>query len=350
MSRISIEELIKFCRDSLVKEGMDEPHALETAEALTFTDAWGVHSHGVKNLYTYIKKGRAGGVDFRAMPEVVKEGGAYAVIDAHNSLGMVASVFGMNEACRLAETSGIAIAVVKNSCHFGAAGYYSNIAARRGFIGLAMSNTDSNMSIPGTKGKTIGNNPFSFAAPSEKYPSLFLDIALSAVAALKVIQADKDGKSIPDSWLANSEGMPTTDPGDFFRDGALLPMAMHKGYGLAVLVDVLSAMLSGSPTSSDGTIPSWHLDLNLPNGVSHTFIAINPFLFRENGISGDIENMSSHIRGMNKASGFERVYTPGEIEWEKYRRAESEGIELPPDVELSLRELSSDNRIELKLL
>ncbi|MBO4770677.1 MAG: Ldh family oxidoreductase, partial [Clostridia bacterium] len=223
MSHITIEDLKSFCRESLINEGMNLQHADETADVLTTTEAWGVHSHGVKNLYAYIRKGRAGGVDFGAVPEVVKEGVSYKVIDAHNSLGMVASVFGMNQACGLAEKSGIGISVVRNSCHFGAAGYYSNIAARRGFIGLSMSNTDSNMSIPGTKGKTIGNNPFSYAAPSEKYPSVFLDIALSAVAALKVIQANIDGRSIPDTWLANSEGIPTTDPGDFFRDGALLP-------------------------------------------------------------------------------------------------------------------------------
>jgi ureidoglycolate dehydrogenase (NAD+) len=349
MSHIHIEDLKSFCYDVLVKEGMGSGDAKTTAEVLVETDAYGTFSHGTKNLGGYIKKGRAGGIDILARPEIINEGAAFATMDAHDSIGMVAGTEGMKLAVEKAQSAGIALVVVKNSCHYGAAGYYANYAARHGFVGITMSNVDPNMTIPGAKGMVIGNNPFAYAAPSEKYPSLFFDIALSSVASLKVVQARKDGEKIPSEWIVDKDGLPTTDPSRYPEEGAMQPMAGHKGYGFAVMVDLLSALLVNGCTSVGNEIPSWCFELEKKNRVCHTFIAINPALISDGNIAKRVELMAQQLRGAEKAVGSTRIYTPGEIEWEHFMRAEQEGINLPEAVEKSLSELAQEYGIELKL-
>lgn len=351
MSKIALKELKAFCKSALVKEGMKEEYADIVAEVLAQTDAFGTNSHGTKNLHNYLKKLRAGGIDINAEPEIMAEGPAFAAIDAHKALGMIPSVQAMELACKKAETAGIAIVTVRNSCHFGAAGYYANIAANQGFIGLSMSNVDPNMTAPGARGMLLGNNPFAYAAPANTTPSVFLDIAMSNVASLKVVQARKDGKEIPSTWIVDKDGLPTTDPSHYPEEGAMQPMAAHKGYGLSVMVELLTGILSGGCTSMGGDIVSWCFEMEKPNNVCHTFIAINPKLFLgQERVSDRVEDMASVLRNAPKAKGSTRIFTPGEIEWGKYTIAEQEGLTLPADVEASLRGLSEESGIALPVM
>lgn len=154
MVRIRLNDLKKFCKTALVKAGASEKDALTTAEVLSETEAWGTHSHGVKNLNNYIIKCEKGGASLTAQPTIVRESLSAALVDAHQSLGMVSASYGMNLAIEKAEKTGIAIVNVTNSTHFGAAGYYSNMAAKRGMIGIAMSNVDPNMTLPGARCQT----------------------------------------------------------------------------------------------------------------------------------------------------------------------------------------------------
>ena len=349
MSKILIHDLKDFCKAVLLKEGMDEAGAAVTAEVLAETDAFGINSHGTKNLANYIYKARVGGVSLTAKPEVVREGAAYALMEAHHCLGMVAGSTAMELACEKAKKAGIAIVTIKNSCHFGAAGYYANIAARQGLIGLAMSNVDPNMTIPGARGMVIGNNPFAYAAPAKDVPSVFLDVAMSNVASLKVIQARKDGQEIPNTWIVDKDGLPTTDPSHYPEEGAMQPFAAHKGYGFAVLVELLSGILSGGCTSMGGGIVSWCFEPEQKNNVCHTFIAINPALFGEEPAAERVETMAQQLRRAPKAKNATRIFTPGEIEWERYCKAEQEGIDLPEAVEESLKGLAEQSGVELKL-
>ena len=348
MAKIKLENLKAFCKENLVREGMKEEYAATVAEVLAETDACGTNSHGTKNLHNYIRKFRVGGMDIHGEPEIVAEGPAFAAIDAHNTLGMIPSVQAMELACAKAETAGIAIVTVKNSTHFGAAGYYANIAARKGMIGLSMSNVDPNMTAPGARGMLLGNNPFAYAAPANTTPSVFLDIAMSNVASLKVVQARKDGKQIPPTWIVDKDGLPTTDPSHYPEEGAMQPMAAHKGYGLAVLVELLTGILSGGCTSMGGEIVSWCFELEKPNNVCHTFIAVNPKLFLgEEKVSDRVEDMADALRNAPKAKGSERIFTPGEIEWGKHAKVDAEGLDLPADVEASLRGLAQESGIAL---
>ena len=345
--KIRLSDLKSFCRQALVKAGMTEEFARITAEVLSETDAYGTHSHGTVNLGGYIKKAKVGGLDITAEPVVVKEGPAFAIMDAQYSMGMVPSYKAMEMACEKAKKTGIALVTVKNSTHFGAAGYYANMAARCGMLGLSMSNVDPNMTAPGARGMVIGNNPVSYAAPASITPTISLDIALSNVASLKVVKARKEGKAIPETWVVDKDGLPTTDPSHYPEEGAVQPMAAHKGYGLAVMVELMTGALSGGGMSPVGEIVSWLFEPEEKNNVSHTFIAIDidQFVGKEAFIER-ADAMAEALRSAPKAKGSDRIYTPGEIEWNNHQKAQY-GLELPPNVVDSLETLGSEMGIEI---
>src|SRR3990172_9982366 len=196
--RVSPEKLKAFCIDALLKSGLNQKDAETSAEVLVTTDTWGIHSHGTNHLRNYINKIRAGGIDPQARPEVIAEGPAWAHLDAHSAMGMVTSTMAMDLAITKAKATTISYVGVRGGTHFGAAGYYSNLAVKHEMIGLAMSNADPNMTVPGGRGVIVGNNPFSYAVPAGKEWPIFLDIAMSAVAAGKVSRAKALGKKIPD--------------------------------------------------------------------------------------------------------------------------------------------------------
>lgn len=346
MRRIFEKDLIEFCIQALKQYGVSEKDAQITAEVLARTDAFGTFSHGTKNLRMYIEKIKIGGLDPKAQPEVIKEDAAFAIIDAKDAMGMVASYRGMEKALELARKSGVGLVTVKNSCHFGAAGYYANMAAREGMIGIAMSNTDPNMAVPNGKGMTIGNSPLSYAVPAGKNDPVFLDIAMSATAALKINQAKIDKKPIPDTWLIDDEGLPTTDPQYYGNGGALQPMAAHKGYGLSLLVDILSGLLSGGAITNE--IKSWCFDLPSKNKASHAFLAININAMQpKEEFESRMNAYIDYVKDSPKAKGKDKIYMPGEIEWERKQKADREGIMMPDDVVESLNMLAKSSGLEL---
>lgn len=351
MARIMKQDLITFCRTALEKEGMLPENALITAEVLATTDAYGTHSHGTKNLHNYIKKVRVGGACLNAAFDKIHEGASFAVIDAHHQLGMVPSTKAMLLAIEKAEKTGIALVTVRNSCHFGAAGYYANLAAAKGMIGLSMSNVDPNMTVPGARGMIIGNNPFSYAIPANIFPSIFLDIAMSNVASLKVVQARKDNKLIPETWITDKDGLPTNNPSHYPEEGAMQPMAAHKGYGLSVMVEALTGLLSGGGVSTQGDIVSWCFEPEQHNNVCHTFIAIDVKSFLPEGaLEARADQLIKTLHEAPKAKNADRIYVPGELEWIRAKNAEIHGIELPPDVLSSLQALAEDVDLPLNLI
>ena len=351
MSKIHIEKLKEICKKALENAGMNPEHAEITADVLSETDGHGVFSHGTKNLFGYIKKSRAGGLDIKAEPTVIKDGPAFAVIDAKQAMGMIPSVKAMELAVQKATQIGIGIVTVKNSTHFGANGYYANIAGKEGMLGLVFSNVDPNMNVPGAREKAIGNNPIAFSCPSRTFPTVYLDIAISTVASLKVFKARAEGLSIPETWIVDKDGIPTNDPSNYPDEGAMQPMSGHKGYGIAFLVDAITGALSGGATSIGGDITSWVLNLAAPNNACHTFVAINPNMFCDESDYADrVEAMATQLRSLPKAKGSERIYLPGEIEWERYAKAKLEGIELPDDVLKSLQDLADDAGLALPLI
>lgn len=323
MKKIKLAELKSFSEAALIKAGVTEENAKIVTEVLTTTDTFGVMSHGTKNLYQYILKMNEGGIDAKAEPSIVCEGPAFAVMDGNAAIGMVSSYKAMQLAIKKAKETGIGYVGVRNSCHFGAAGFYANMAAAEGMVGLSMSNGDPVMTIPGGKGVAIGNNPFSFAAPyGDK--SVFLDIALSSVAALKVVMAKEKGIQIPKDWLVDENGVPTDDPSGFPGKSVLQPMAAHKGYGFAVMVEVLASVITGAGLLNE--ITSWNLDLPSKNKVGHAFIAIDATKMMEKAeYDARMSQVVDSLHKTPRAQGVERIFLPGEMEWDKRAKALENG-------------------------
>ena len=337
------KELKSFCVNALISNGMDKNDAFDMANVLVLTDMWGVHTHGVKNLAKYIEKSKAGGVSFSNKPKIQTKEGSVAVVDGNNTMGYISATLAMNLACEIAANSGIAMVLVKNSCHFGAAGAYANIAAGKGMIGIVMSNVDKKMTIPGARGMVMGHNPFALAAPAIDFPSIILDISSSNVASLKVLKAKEKGERIPDTWITDKEGKPTTDPSRYPDEGALLPMGGHKGYGIAMFIEILTSILLGSYTSTGTEVNSWCFDMEKPNNVSHSVIVINPALFGEsNQFIKRVNNFIDELHNMPKAEGSDRIFVPGEEMWERYALAKDIGIELSDDIVDELNRIDSN--------
>lgn len=338
--------LRKFCIDAMLKCGMNRVDAETTADVLVTTDLMGTYTHGSKQLYLLLKNMREGGLYAKAAPEVVKEGPSWAIIDGHFAMPMVTSTKSMNVAIEKAKESGIAYVGVKGSSHFGAAGYYANMAARANMIGLAMSNVDPCMTVPGGKTPMLGTNPIAYAVPTNDGKSVFLDIATSVAAVSKVYAAKATGKKIPDGWLVDKDGLPTNDLSKYPEEGAILPMAGHKGYGIAVLIEVLSAVLTGALFTLD--VACWLRDFSKPVNEGHAFIAIDiRKMIPLDEFKARMDRMIEQIHQAPRVRGTERIYLPGEIEWENYQRNLKEGMELPEHVEVNLRSLAEDLGLDM---
>lgn len=346
---VNRSELESFCIHALTLSGMKLKDAKTMAKVLVQTEMWGIHTHGVKNLYGYIEKAEATGVSFTNEPVVEKRNGAIAVIDGNNTMGYISSSEAMELACEIAKTTGISMVLVKNSCHFGACGYYANMAAEKGMIGIVCSNVDKKMSIPGARGMVMGHNPFALAAPVKTFPSTILDISSSNVASLRVLKAKHSGEKIPDTWISDVNGLPTTDPSKYPDEGALLPMGGHKGYGIAMFIEILTSVLLGCPTSTEDEVYSWCFDMDKPNNVSHSFIVINPEMIGSDGsFVSRVQAFINELHEAPKAVGNDRIVVPGEGMWERYAIAQENGIEIPDDVMEEITKIESKFGLELK--
>ena len=348
-TRLSVEKLRKFCSQALEKAGLDPDDAAIVAEVLVMTDTWGTFSHGAGALRNYLNSIRAGGMNPRNKPEVVAEGDNWAVVDGHSGMGMLACCLAMNLAIDKARAHAITWVGVRNSNHFGAAGYYANMAVHHDMLGIAMSNTDPNMVVPGARGRIIGNNPLAYAVPAgEEYPIL-LDIALSAVAAGKITAMKELGQPIPSTWLTDEEGMPVDQVGDWPATGSMVPMAGHKGYGIALLIETVVGLLPGAGVLDEAK--SWILEPSTAGSLGQAFIVINPgIILPINDFKYRTDTMIRKLRGSPRAKNHTRVYLPGEIEWEHRKEALAKGIPLPAHVLASLHALAGDLDLDSALL
>ncbi|MBI1282576.1 MAG: Ldh family oxidoreductase [Anaerolineaceae bacterium] len=343
--KVTPEALENFVIEAMRRYGIYEDDARLSAKILVTTDTWGVHTHGTRQLRPLLKNFPMGRLDANAKAEVVREGVAWAHMDGHDALPFVTAHRAMALAIQKAKAAGIGYVSVNNTSHFGAAGYYATMAAEQHMIGMAMCNADPNMVVPGARGKVLGTNPIAYAIPKRDGKPVFFDIATSAAAANKVIRAKLLGQSIPEGWLVNADGEPTTDPSGFPETGALMPMANHKGYGFALLVEVLAGVMTGAKLTEEQ--PSWvpNVPGNPPGKTNQgqMFIAIDagailsPALFDER-----MDWLADYIHDAPKANGSDRIYLPGEIEWEKREAALKNGIDLPSDVVDYLKGLAED--------
>ena len=326
--KITLEELTSNCRNLMMKAGVPELAAKRVAENLVSSDARGIHSHGVIRLARYIDCMRSGGIRPDAEPVILAEGPAYIRASANGGLGIPASCEVVERLIAKSKTMPLAAASVNHSDHYGAAGFYAMKCADAGLIGFSMSNTMPLIAVTGAVTAGIGNNPFAYAAPAGKYRAVLFDICMSVVASGKIMLAAADNHPIPEGWILDKNGNPTTDPQAIYDGAIMLPVGGHKGYGLAMMVEILSGVLADA-----GTLPGVHSWNTVPGedaNTGHFFMTINPAFFGGlDSFSARMEKVIDELKSGKKGKGVSKIYYPGELEFISEKRAREEGIDLP---------------------
>jgi LDH2 family malate/lactate/ureidoglycolate dehydrogenase len=320
--------LTDFATSAYLTLGLPERDARLIADTLVQADCWGHQSHGVMRTFWYAARLQSGAMQAVTKSELVVDGGAIAVVDGCDGVGQVIAAHAMSEAIKRAKLHGIGAVAVRNSGHFGTAMYYTRMASDDGCVGFMSTNASPAMAPWGGREKLIGTNPWSLAAPAGRYAPMMLDIANTAVARGKLYLARQRGESIPEGWAIDPEGRPTTDPIAGIA-GNILPFAEHKGYAIAVMMDVLSGVLSGSHFGGDVIGP---YVAEGRSGVGHLAIALNIESFRPlASFCNDMERLVERIKAVRRTEGTDEIFYPGEREAradEHHRRA---GITLPGD-------------------
>ena len=304
------QDLVDTIKDAFLRAGVPVKEAEAVAESLVDAEIKGIRTHGVLRVPLYIKRIKAGGIKVPTRLEVIQDNRFAITVDAHDGLGQVAGNFAMGLAIKKAAKNGAGACSVRRTSHFGTAGYYAAMAARSDMIGFACCSATPRLPVWGGKVGLIGNNPFSVAFPSMDPEAPFvLDMANSITAAGRLRVAIEKGERIPEGWALDKGGNPTTDPKTAL-EGILLPMAGHKGYGIALTVGMLCSVLSGGVWDDEvGNIDR----LDAEQKVSNLFMAfdISQWLSLEMFKSG-VGQIAEKIHSTPLAPGFVRTYYPGE--------------------------------------
>lgn len=341
----SAEHLFDFARQVLQAAGVKGEEARVVADNLITANLRGIDSHGIVRLPLYLERLEAGLIARETRVEVVRETPGICVLDANNGWGAVAGLEGMRQAVQRAGVCGSGVAVVRNSNHFGIAAYYAQEAVQEGMIGVAMTNASANMAPWGGSEAYFGTNPICVAVPAGRERPVIYDGATSVVAIGKIVLAAKKGEAIPVGWGLDREGNPSTDPAAVTGGGTLLPMGGYKGYGFALMVDVLSGILSGA---AFGPYVSNLRQMEAPQNVGHFFAALNisAFIDPEEFHRG-METLVSDLKRARRSPECREIYLPGEIEWNYEEVRRREGIPVPAGVAVELRAVGERYRVRL---
>lgn len=332
---VKAEELVAFCRETFIAAGLDEPGAAIVARSLVEADLRGISTHGVVRLWLYERRVRAGLIRPNPAMRLTRTGPATAILLGGHGAGQVVGSRAMTEAIALAREAGVGCVAATESNHFGIAAYFTMQALPHDMIGLAVSHSDSLVAPYGAAKPFLGSNPISVAIPAGDEDPVVLDMATSVVAMGKMVAAKAAGGSIPLGWAIDPAGNPTTDP-DQALEGSLLPMGTYKGYGLSLVIEVLSALLAGSPFGPHVPIPFKIAEIQ---NLGHFFAALDLRRFVEIAtFKARMDQMIREIKALPRAPGFEEVLVAGEPEARCRRQQSQDGIRLTPEAVQVLRD------------
>ena len=339
MTRVRHEKLMRFVTRNFEKLGVSKEDADIAGNVLVQADLRGVDTHGVIRFSPhawYVKWLREGSMTARPNIRVVSETASSALLDGDRGMGMVIGHRAMELAIRKAKESGIGIVAVRNSRHYGMSAYYSMMALAHDMIGIAMTNASRQVVPTFGREARFGTNPMCFAVPTDKELPFVLDMATTTAAAGKLELAARQGKPIPQGWALNEQAQGTDDPRVAQKARKLLPLGgsrdggSHKGYGLAILVEILCGVLTG-------TLTALNADQD-PRG--HFFGAIRIDTFRPiEEFKRDMDRLILELKSTPPIEGQDRVYTAGEIEFETAAERREHGVPLLRSVLAGLREV-----------
>ena len=338
--------LLNFATAVYAGQGVPEPDARLIADTLVQADLWGHQSHGVLRLGWYLDRLRNKVMNAVTQPEFVVDAGGLAVIDGHDGVGHVLTRLAAEEAIKRAKVHGIAAVGVRMSNHFGTCMYYTLMGARAGCVMMLTSNGGPAMAPWGGRKKIVGTNPWSIAAPAGRHAPFVVDMANTGVARGKIYLARNKREPIPEGWAIAADGAPTTDP-QAAIDGIILPMAGHKGYAIAAMVDMMSGVLTGS-----GFLSAVHSPYKTAekSNCGHFMMAVNIEAMQPLAeFNARMEEFIAEIKSVPLAQGYEEVFYPGEMEARNDARNRRQGIEFPDDTIADLKRIAGETGLQALL-
>ncbi len=324
-TRAPAEELTALVTAIFARCGMDDADAALLADSLVAADLTGVHSHGVLRVPEYVKKLTLGGVNPRGRPFIARDSGACLVVDGGNSMGQIGATFAMERAIERARETGIAAVAVRGSNHCGAMAYYALRAVESDMIGIATTNALPTMAPWGGAERLLGINPLGVAIPAGAEPPIVYDAAFSGSAHGKIRVYQQRGWTLPEGWALDRDGVPTTDPAAAI-DGLLMPVGGFKGTGLAMVMGILSSMLSGAAYGTE----LGDMERGPTAGIDgHFLAAIRVGAFEDvNRFKARVDAAIRQVHAAKRAPGVDRLYVPGEKEYLTRRAYARDGIPL----------------------
>ncbi len=347
----SYEQLYHFTRQVFLQMGSSQVNAGTAAKALLAADLRGVDSHGIARLSGYVRLWKAARVHINPQVKVVHETPSTAVVDGDKGLGLVVGVSAMQLAIDKATQVGTGWVSVKNSNHFGIAGFHAMMALDHDMIGIAMTNASATVAPTFSKERLLGTNPIAVAIPAGDEPPFVADFATTTAANGKLEMLQRKNMDAPNGWVQTKEGLPSNDVNELKKGGAMLPLGgdrehgSHKGYMLGSIVDIFSAVLSGA--NYGPWVPPFPAYLPMPEqmpgeGIGHFFGAMRIDAFRPaDNFKQHMDTWIRRFRQAAPAQGFEKVIIPGDPEREMEKERMEKGIELLQPVVNDLQELAA---------
>ncbi len=347
--------LLAFVEKVFAGFGLADSEAHICADNLVLADLRGIPSHGVARLKRYVDGMKNGTIQPLAKAELVRGAASTATIDGHAGLGQVIGHFATRLAIEKAQKTGVGVVTVRNSNHYGIAGYYSNMMLEAGLLGISMTNS-APLVVP-TFGREliIGTNPVSVTAPTNRNKPFFLDMATSVVPRGKLEVYDRLGKTMPEGWAVDATGKVTTSASEVLKNmltragGGILPLggegelySGYKGYGMALMVDVLCGVLSGG-AYADMVDTKGPKGEGRPAAVAHFFLAlkIENFVDRET-FCEHMDDLIDRLKNSTKADGQPRIYIHGEKEYELYEKYKRKGVPLDDKTYQTLQQIGAE--------
>ncbi len=350
-----IEALREFTTRVFLHFGVPKEEAAQAADVVASADLRGIDSHGVARLHTYVDLLSEGRINPKPQIKTIRSTLSTATVDGDNGLGLVVGPQANRIAMDMAEKAGSGWVSVCNTNHFGIAGYYVLQALERDLIGWAMTNSTSIVAPLWGMERMLGTNPIAVAFPGKEEPPIVIDMATCAAAYGKIEMARRKGEAIPAGWAIDKQGRVTTNPDDAVNGGALLPLGSdrerggHKGYSLAIMVDMLSGVLSGANWGPFA--PPFALRQEIPKrsvgkGIGHFFGAMRVDGFIEaDSFKRQVDEYVRVFRAARPAPGTSGPLIPGDPEREAEKLRREKGVPLIMPIIEDLRDISAKTRI-----
>jgi LDH2 family malate/lactate/ureidoglycolate dehydrogenase len=336
MTEVELQALAKRALEGL---GLAPHDAAQVARILVMGDLFGHATHGVLRLESYAQRVDAGAIRADAQPLVEEVAPAVVRVDGNGAIGPLTGMRALEAAMQRARAVGVGLALVRNGNHFGAIAPYCWLAAQQGFATLIGSNASTTVAPTGGREERLGNNPLGIGVPRPGGDPVILDMAMSVVARGKIRAAAKRGESIPATWATDRAGRPTTDPAAAL-EGFLLPFGGYKGYGLALMVDLIAGVLSGAAYLTH--VKSWLDEPAEPGNLGHFFLAIDTRkLGSTDWLAQRVEDFAAIVHGTPRADPAQPIWLPGEIEMGNLARHRREGVEIDRAVRATLERLAA---------